>query len=72
MFSTHATEGRQGIHRYFTTSMRWGELDPYLVFPDDLEAELDEDERMQRGLAKRRLGELSTTSGIVKTTSLAR
>lgn len=58
MFSTHATEGRQGIHRYFTTSMRWGELDPYLVFPDDLEAELDEDERMQRGLAKRRLGEL--------------
>lgn len=58
MFSTQATEGQQGQHTFFTTAMRWGELVPYLVFPDDLEEQLDEDERMQRGLATSRTKKL--------------
>lgn len=57
MFSTNAMEGRQGDQRFWTTSVRWGELDHVLVFPDEL-GELDEDQRMQRGLAKGRLGAL--------------
>jgi DNA sulfur modification protein DndB len=57
MISTHASEGRQGRHRFFTTSMRWGELDHALVFHDDL-PNLDEDQRMQRGLARNRLDDL--------------
>jgi DGQHR domain-containing protein len=54
MFSIPVTEGNQGDRRFFTGSVRWGDLDRMLVFPDDLE-DLDEDHRMQRGLAKRRL-----------------
>src|SRR6266487_4104985 len=57
MFSTNAMEGHQGDQRFWTTSVRWGELDHVLVFPDEL-GELDEDQRMQRGLAKGRLGAL--------------
>ena len=38
--------------------MRWGELDHVLVFPDELEEELDQNEQMQRGLTKKRLGDL--------------
>src|SRR4051812_195621 len=57
MISTHASEGRQGRHRFFTTSMRWGELDHALVFHDELR-DLDEDQRMQRGLARNRLDDL--------------
>ncbi len=57
MISTRASEGRQGHHRFFTTSMRWGELDHALVFHDELR-DLDEDQRMQRGLARNRLDDL--------------
>lgn len=57
MFTTQATEGKQGRHRFFTTSLRWGELDQALVFHDEL-TELDEDQRMQRGLARGRLDDL--------------
>src|SRR5688572_26236884 len=57
MFSIAVTEGRQGTHRFFTGSVRWGTLDKMLVFPEDLQ-ELDDDHRMQRGLAKRRLQDL--------------
>jgi DGQHR domain-containing protein len=57
MITTHASEGRQGKHRFFTTSMRWGELDHALVFHDEL-GDLDEDQRMQRGLARNRLDDL--------------
>jgi DGQHR domain-containing protein len=52
------SEGHQGIHRYFTGALRWGQLERMLVFPDDL-GDLDDDQRMQRGLAKRRLGDLA-------------
>jgi DGQHR domain-containing protein len=34
--------------------MRWGELDHVLIFPEEL-GELDEDEQMQRGVAKKRI-----------------
>jgi DNA sulfur modification protein DndB len=37
--------------------MRWGELDHALVFHDELR-DLDEDQRMQRGLARNRLDDL--------------
>src|SRR4051794_5542745 len=57
MFNTIATKGTQGVHTYFSATMRWGELDHVLVFPEDL-GDLDEDEQMQRGLAKKRIGEL--------------
>jgi DNA sulfur modification protein DndB len=57
MFTTQATEGRQGRHRFFITSLRWGELDQAVVFHDEL-PELDEDRRMQRGLARSRLDDL--------------
>jgi DGQHR domain-containing protein len=57
MFSTRVTEGIQGDHRYYTGAMRWGMLEKMLIFSDKL-GELDDDHRMQRGLAKRRLGEL--------------
>jgi DGQHR domain-containing protein len=57
MFTTTVMEGRQGTQRFFTTSMRWGELAQVLVLPDQL-PELDEDQRMQRGLAKKRIGDL--------------
>jgi DNA sulfur modification protein DndB len=57
VFVTQAAEGKQGQFRYFTTAMRWGELDPMLVFHDEL-GELDSDHRMQRGLAKARIGDL--------------
>jgi DGQHR domain-containing protein len=59
------TEGHQGIHRYFTGALRWGQLERMLIFPDDLGA-IDPDQRMQRGVAKRRLGDLAeylTTAG---------
>jgi DGQHR domain-containing protein len=59
MFSTHVSEGRQGDHRYFTGALRWGLLEHLLAFPEDL-GELDDDHRMQRGLATRRLGDLVT------------
>ena len=52
------SEGHQGMHRYFTGALRWGQLERMLVFPDDL-GEIDEDQRMQRGLAKRRLTDLA-------------
>ncbi len=55
MFVTKATEGQQGLHRFYSTSLRWGELDPFLIFPEDLKELDDEDRRMQRGLAKNRL-----------------
>lgn len=58
MFSTYAAEGFQGEHRFFTTSLRWGELASSLVFHDEL-TDLDEDQRMQRGLARTRLQALS-------------
>jgi DGQHR domain-containing protein len=51
------TEGIQGDHRYFTGALRWGQLERMLVFPEQL-GEIDDDQRMQRGLAKRRLGDL--------------
>jgi DGQHR domain-containing protein len=55
----NVTEGSQGIHRFFTTSLRWGQLDKALVFPQDLKHELDEDGRMQRGINKSRLADLA-------------
>lgn len=57
MITTHASDGKQGRHRFFTTSMRWGELDHALVFHDEI-PDLDEDQRMQRGLARNRLEDL--------------
>jgi DGQHR domain-containing protein len=57
MYAIEASEGKQGKHTYFTASMRWGELQHLAVFHEQL-PELDEDHRMQRGLAKKRLGDL--------------
>jgi DNA sulfur modification protein DndB len=57
MFSTRVTEGIQGDHRYYTGAIRWGMLEKMLIFPEQL-GDLDDDHRMQRGLAKRRLGDL--------------
>ncbi|WP_137145092.1 DNA sulfur modification protein DndB [Mycolicibacterium sp. CR10] len=52
-----ATKGTQGAHTYFTATMKWGDLDKDLVFPEDL-GDLDEDHQMQRAYAKKRIGEL--------------
>jgi DGQHR domain-containing protein len=57
MYNTPALEGHQGEHRYFLTAMKWGQLDQLLVFHDELD-DLDEDNRMQRGLARKRIGDL--------------
>jgi DGQHR domain-containing protein len=57
MFHAIVTKGNQGVHTYFTATMRWGELDHVLVFPEQL-GDLDEDKQMQRGLAKARIGDL--------------
>jgi DNA sulfur modification protein DndB len=56
-YSVQVQQGRQGLHKYFTATMRWGELDHVLVFPDDL-GDIDEDEQMQRGVAKKRIRDL--------------
>lgn len=53
-FTKSVHEGRQGRHRFFTTSMRWGELDQLKVLPEELE-ELDEDREMQRGFSRARI-----------------
>src|SRR5690242_17364458 len=45
---------RQGEFNYFTGSMPVGELAHLVVFPDEL-GDLDEDERMQRGLMRSRV-----------------
>ena len=57
MATSIATKGTQGDHHYFTATMRWGDLAKDLVFPEDL-GDLDEDQQMQRALAKKRIGDL--------------
>ena len=63
-----ATKGTQGVHHYFTATMRWGDLAKDLVFPEDL-GDLDEDQQMQRALAKKRIGDLVSTSARTTTSS---
>lgn len=58
MQTKKAMLGHQGIHEYYTTTCKWGELAQLAVFPDELSS-LDEDQQMQRGLAKTRLGKLT-------------
>jgi DGQHR domain-containing protein len=54
-------EGQQGTTTYYTGSIEWGELLKYAVFPDALAEELkgdedqDDQERMQRSLASKRI-----------------
>jgi len=62
MFNIIADKGTQGVHTYYTASMRWGELEHVLIFPEDLD-DLDPDEQMQRALAKKRIGDLVTYLG---------
>lgn len=57
MYTIAVTEGHQGKHRYFTGSVPVGELEHIVKFPEDL-GDLDEDEQMQRSIAKRRIGDL--------------
>jgi DGQHR domain-containing protein len=53
-FNKEAREGKQGSHHYYLTTMSWGELQQMAIFAEDLK-DLDEDEQMQRGLAKKRI-----------------
>jgi DGQHR domain-containing protein len=57
-FVKSALRGSQGEHRYFTSAFAWGELDQMAVLPEEL-PELDDDQQMQRMLAKKRITELS-------------
>ena len=58
-FVKQAMEGHQGAARFFATSMSWGELEQMAVFPEELAGQLDEeDERLQRVLARTRLAPL--------------
>lgn len=57
-FTAEVAEGHQGSTRFFTGAMEWGELGKHAVFPEELADELDdedEEERMQRGLAAKRI-----------------
>lgn len=58
MFSLEVVEGRQGLHRYFAGALTWGELDRLVTFPENLVRELDEDQEMQRSLARKRITDL--------------
>src|SRR5687768_14175493 len=58
-FTVEVAEGRQGSTRFFTGSMEWGEVAKHSVLPHQLSDELgdedDDEQRMQRGLATKRL-----------------
>lgn len=58
-FVKEAMEGSQGIVRFFSTAMQWGELEQMAVLPDDLGEEFGGDEdRLQRGLVRSRIAPL--------------
>jgi DGQHR domain-containing protein len=56
-YGIEVSEGFQGKHRYFTGNVPVGELEHMVKFPDEIEA-LDDDKKMQRGLAKSRIKDL--------------
>jgi len=58
-FVKEAMEGSQGIVRFFSTAMKWGELEQMAVLPDDLGEEFGgEEDRLQRGLVRSRIAPL--------------
>jgi len=57
MHTIEAIDGQQGQYRYFTANVPVGQLDHMVKFPEELGV-LDEDNRMQRGLNKSRIGEM--------------
>ena len=56
-YGIEVSEGFQGRHRYFTGNVPVGELEHMVKFPGDV-GELDDDDKMQRGLAKGRIKDL--------------